>query len=63
MKRKLKKAIKRFFEPTDKEENFEYDNLHDLVEKLQYRVEDLENEHMMLLKQLAQIQSQMKSLD
>jgi hypothetical protein len=58
MKKKLKKAIKRFFQPTDKEENFEYDSIYELVERLQYRVEDLENEHMLLLKELAKLQSQ-----
>ena len=57
MKKKLKKAIKRFFQPTDKEENFKYDSIYDLVERLQYRVEDLENEHMLLLKELAKLQN------
>jgi|TARA_B100000035_G_scaffold295214_1_gene286110 chaperonin cofactor prefoldin len=33
-------------------------DLHEVVEKLQQRVEDLENEHMVILKQLGRLQSQ-----
>ena len=57
MKRKLKKAIKKFFEPTDKQESFNYDNLFDLVERLQYRIEDMENEHMQLIVRFAHLES------
>ena len=33
-------------------------DLQEVVEKLQQRVEDLENEHMVILKQLGRLQSQ-----
>ena len=65
MKKKVKKMLDWFYQESDRgEQNIvECKNLYDLVERLQYRVEDLENEHMMLLKQLARIQSKMESLD
>lgn len=54
MKKKAKKLLHWFFDKTDKgEENLnEYANLYELIEKLQWRVEDLENEHMQLLKKM-----------
>ena len=54
-----------FYQETDRGEKniVECKDIYSLVEKLQYRVEDLENEHMMLLKQLAKIQSGTESLD
>ena len=57
--------MKWFYDESDRgEQNIaECKSMYDLVEKLQYRVEDLENEHMMLLKELAKIQSQTESLD
>ena len=65
MKKKVKKMLDWFYQESDRgEQNIvECKNLYDLVERLQYRLEDLENEHMMLLKQLAKIQSQTESLD
>ena len=65
MKKKTKRLLDWFYQESDRgEQNIaECKNLYELVEKLQYRLEDLENEHMMLLKQLARIQSQMESLD
>ena len=48
-----------FYQESDRgEQNIvECKNVYDLVEKLQYRLEDLENEHMLLLKELAKIQN------
>lgn len=50
--KELKKFLKWFFTNTDNtEENIkEYGNLYALVERLQYRIDDLENEHMLLLR-------------
>jgi hypothetical protein len=46
-----------FYQDTDRgEQNIsECQNIYDLVEKLQYRVEDLENEHMLLLREINQL--------
>ena len=65
MKKKVKKMLDWFYQESDRgEQNIvECKNLYDLVERLQYRLEDLENEHMMLLKELAKIQSHIESLD
>ena len=50
--KEFKKFLKWFFSNTDNtEENMrEYGTLYALVEQLQYRLEDLENEHMLLLR-------------
>ena len=65
MKKKVKKMMEWFYDDSDRgEQNIsECKNLYDLVEKLQYRIEGLENEHMMVLKELAKIQNQMEALD
>ena len=65
MKKKVKKMLDWFYQESDRgEQNIvECKNLYDLVERLQYRVEDLENEHMRLLKELVKIQSHTESLD
>jgi len=57
MKKKVKKLIDWFYDETDRgEDNIGgCKNLYELVEKLQYRVEDLENEHMLLLKEINQL--------
>ena len=49
-----------FYEDSDRgEQNIsEMQDIYTLVEKLQYRIEDLENEHMLVLKELGKIQSQ-----
>lgn len=50
--KKKKNFFKWFFSSTDKGSTNveEYSNLYDLVERLQYRVEGLENEHMLLIR-------------
>ena len=57
MKKKVKKMLDWFYQDTDRgEQNIsECQNIYELVEKLQYRVEDLENEHMLLLKEINQL--------
>ena len=65
MKKKVQKMLEWFYQDSDRgEQNIsECKNIYDLVEKLQYRVEDLENEHMLLMKRLTRIQNQIDSLD
>ena len=50
MKKKVQKMLEWFYQETDRgEQNIsECKNLYDLVERLQYRLEDMENEHMQL---------------
>ena len=59
MKKKVKKMLKWFYDDSDRgDQNIaEVKDIYTLVEKLQYRLEDLENEHMLLLKELAKIQN------
>ena len=51
--------LKWFYDDSDRgDQNIaEVKDIYTLVEKLQYRLEDLENEHMLLLKELAKIQN------
>ena len=51
--------LKWFYDDSDRgDQNIaEVKDIYTLVERLQYRVEDLENEHMLLLKELAKIQN------
>ena len=55
--KEFKKFLKWFFTNTDNtEENMrEYGTLYALVERLQYRVEDLENEHMLVMKDMRKV--------
>lgn len=50
MKKKVQKMLEWFYQETDRgEKNIsECKSLYDLVERLQYRLEDMENEHMQL---------------
>ena len=59
MKKKVKKLIDLFYDETDRgEDNISgCKNLYEPVEKLQYRIEDLENEHMLLLKEINQLKN------
>jgi len=54
VKKKVQKMLEWFYQETDRgEQNIvECKNVYDLVERLQYRLEDLENEHMQLLRRL-----------
>ena len=55
--KEFRKFLKWFFSNTDNtEENMrEYGTLYALVERLQYRVEDLENEHMLMMKDMRKV--------
>ena len=59
MKKKVRKMLKWFYDDSDRgDQNIaEVKDIYTLVEKLQYRLEDLENEHMILLKELSKIQN------
>jgi hypothetical protein len=59
MKKKVKKLIDWFYDETDRgEDNISgCKNLYELVEKLQYRIDDLENEHMLLLREINQLKN------
>ena len=50
MKKKVQKMLEWFYQESDRgEKNIsECKSLYDLVERLQYRLEDMENEHMQL---------------
>jgi hypothetical protein len=50
VKKKVQKMLEWFYQESDRgEQNIsEYKNLYDLVERLQYRLEDMENEYMQL---------------
>ena len=62
-KKRTKKLLEWFFETDLGEENVaNCVNLYDLVERLQYRLEDLENEHMQLLCEITKLQSKIDIL-
>ena len=65
MKKKVQKMLEWFYEESDRgEQNIvECKNLYDLVEKLQYRLEDMENEHMQLLCEMGKIKSKLDMLE
>ena len=65
MKKKVKKMLDWFYQETDRgEQNIsECQNIYGVVEKLQYRVEDLENEHMLLLREIGQLNSRVGGLE
>ncbi len=54
MKKKVQKMLEWFYDDSDRgEENItECKSVYDLVEKLQWRIESLENEHMLLLAEI-----------
>ncbi len=64
MKKKVQKMLEWFYQETDRgEKNIsECKNIYDLVEKLQYRLEDLENEHMQLLCEMNKIQGRLDTV-
>lgn len=55
--KKIKKFFKWFFTKTDNTimNIEEYGTLYSLVERLHYRVEDLENEHMLMMKDIRKV--------
>jgi predicted nucleic acid-binding Zn-ribbon protein len=65
MKKKVKKMLDWFYQDTDRgEQNIsECKSLYDLVERLQYRLEDMENEHMQLTREIARLQGRIDTLE
>ena len=59
MKKKVQKMLEWFYQDSDRgEQNIsECKNLYDLVERLQYRLEDMENEHMQMMSKIAKLES------
>ena len=65
MKKKVKKMLDWFYQDTDRgEQNISnMANLYELVERLQYRLEDMENEHMQLTREIARLQSRLDLME
>ena len=65
MKKKAKELLHWFFDETDRgEENISnMTNLYELVERLQYRLEDMESEHMQLTLEIARLQGRLDTLE
>ena len=64
MKKRTKKLLHWFFETDLGEENVaNCVNLYELVEKLQYRLESMENEHMQLLREIGKMQGKLDILE
>ena len=61
MKKKVKKMLEWFYQETDRgDQNIsEWQNIYDLVERLQYRLEDMENEHMMILREIGELRGKL----
>lgn len=59
MKKKAKKFFKWFFTKNDRpEKNLkEYKNLYELIERLQYKIESIEYEQMLVLKEINKFKS------
>ena len=64
MKKKVQKMLEWFYQDSDRgEQNIsEYKNLYDLVERLQYRLEDMENEHMQLTREISKLLGRLDTL-
>jgi len=64
MKKKVKRMLDWFYQDTDRgEQNIsECQNIYELVERLQYRLEDMENEHMQLTRQMSSLHSRLDML-
>jgi|DEB0MinimDraft_6_1074348.scaffolds.fasta_scaffold02186_7 hypothetical protein len=52
MKKKLKRAIKEFFKPSEKPD---HESLYEMIENLQYRISDMESEHIIMMRELQKI--------
>jgi len=64
VKKKVQKMLEWFYQDSDRgEQNIsEYKSLYDLVERLQYRLEDMENEHMQLTREISKLQGRLDTL-
>ncbi len=60
MKKKVSKMLEWFYDDSDRgEQNIsECKSVYELVEKLQWRIESLENEHMLLLTEINKLKSE-----
>ncbi len=60
MKKKVSKMLEWFYDNSDRgEKNItECKSIYDIVEKLQWRLESLENEHMLLLAEINKLRSE-----
>jgi hypothetical protein len=60
VKKKVSKMLEWFYNDSDRgEQNIsECKNLYELVERIQYRLESLENEHMLLLAEINKLKSE-----
>ena len=60
MKKKVSKMLEWFYDDSDRgEQNIsECKSVYELVEKLQWRIESLENEHMLLLAEINKLRSE-----
>ena len=65
MKKKVQKMLDWFYQDSDRGEQkiAECKTLYDLVERLQYRLEDMENEHMQLTREIARLQGRLDILE
>ena len=65
MKKKVKKMLDWFYQESDRgEQNIsECQSIYELVERLQYRLEDMENEHMQLTREIARLQGRLDTLE
>ena len=61
MKKKVQKMLEWFYQDSDRgEQNIsECKNLYELVERLQYRLEGLENEHMLLIRKYESLEKKL----
>ena len=61
MKKKVQKMLEWFYQDSDRgEQNIsECKNLYELEERIQYRLEDLENEHMQLIRKYESLEKKL----
>jgi hypothetical protein len=61
MKKKVQKMLDWFYQESDRgEQNIaECKTLYDLVERLQYRLEDMESEHMQLIVRIGKLEDRL----
>ena len=61
MKKKVQKMLEWFYQDSDRgEQNIsECQNIYELVERLQYRLEDIENEHMQLIVRIGKLEDRL----
>ena len=64
MKKKVQKMLEWFYQESDRgEQNIsECQNIYELVERLQYRLEDMENEHMQLTREISRLNGRLDML-